>query len=568
MTKLGNPVLVSSEELTFAERVVSAVHQRPILIGAVLALAAFLVYSPVYGHKLFWDDYNYLGNPHVSGGLTATNLAWAFGGTFFYWHPLSLISHMMDCQLFGLNPGPPHILNALIHALNVCLLFLLLNKATVALWRSSLVASLFAFHPLNVESVAWLTERKTLLSFFFSLLTIAAYGWYLRQPGAKRYSVVMGAFLLALMSKPMVVSLPILLLLLDYWPLKRVDNPANWRLWVKLAVEKLPLLPLSIGCSILTYIGQQSAGAVESRLPLYLRLENAAISYVKYLGNIFWPTKLSAFYPHPAMLSGVTHLPRPDVFASLIILVGISAAVLRLHRLRYLPSGWFLFLISMVPMIGIVQVGAAGMADRFTYLPAIGIFVAVVWACGDLLESKRIPLAAPAVISVVTITLLAVLSVQYLHYWENGIKLFSHIEDVNGAADKVSEGAFGTELLQAGRVDDALVHFQRSCELDPTFDGCHFNIGLIMLYSRSDYRAASMQFMLAAQYASSDQLEVASLVDWGRASLGLGNIEDAENVLATAVKIDSGNAAARQLLTEARSLRLNAGSGSSASVQH
>jgi tetratricopeptide (TPR) repeat protein len=467
---------------------------------------------------------------------------------------------MLDCQLFGVNPGPPHVVNALLHAVNVCLLFLLLNKATGALWRSLLAASLFAFHPLNVESVAWLIERKTLLSFFFSLLTLAAYGWYISRPNAKRYAVVMGAFLLALMSKPMVVSLPLLLLLLDYWPLKRVDGLTNWRQWVKLALEKLPLMSLSVGCSILTYIGQQTTGAVESRLPIYMRLENAAISYVTYLGKIFWPARLSAFYPHPAMLSGVTHLPWPDVFAALVILAGISIVVLRFNRVRYLLSGWFLFLVALVPMIGIVQVGAAGMADRFTYLPAIGIFVAVVWACGDLVESKHIPKVIPAVVAVVVIVALAILSAQYLRYWENGIKLFSHIEAVNGAEDKVCEGGIGTELLQEGRLDDALVHFQKSCALDPSYDGCHFNIGLIM-YARSDYGAASTQFMLAAQNASNDTIEAASLVGWGKALLAQGDFENAEKVLATAIQIDPNDTVALQLLDKARMWRVNAGHG-------
>src|SRR5208282_4275488 len=332
------------------------------LLGALLVFATMLLYSCVRHHEfLDFDDSQYVTkNIHVSTGLKFDNVVWAF--TTFYaanWHPLTWLSHMMDCQLFGLNSGSQHLVNVALHAANVLLLFLLLRRATGAVWRSFLVAALFAVHPLNVETVAWLAQRKSLLSTLFSLLTIAAYGWYVRRPGWKKYLVVVVAFSLALMSKPMAVSLPLVLLLLDYWPLERYEDLPFRRKWVRLSIEKLPLLAMSAASSALTMAAQRSGGAVAdtSVLPPSLRLGNAIVSYVAYIGKMFWPAKLAIFYPHPQH-----SLPWSDVIAAAVILVAITMSVLYFHRARYLAMGWFLFGIMLVPVIGIIQVGRQGMA--------------------------------------------------------------------------------------------------------------------------------------------------------------------------------------------------------------
>jgi protein O-mannosyl-transferase len=275
------------------------------------------LYSSVRHHEfLDFDDSQYVTkNIHVSTGLKLGNIVWAF--TTFYaanWHPLTWLSHMMDCQLFGLNSGSQHLVNVALHAANVLLLFLLLQRATGAVWRSFFVAALFAVHPLNVETVAWVAERKSLLSAFFSLLTIAAYGWYVSRPGWKKYLLVLVAFSLALMSKPMAVSLPLVLLLLDYWPLQRYEDLPFRSKWVRLSLEKSPLFLMSAASSVVTIVAQRSSGSVvdTSALPLSVRMGNAFVSYVAYIGKMFWPANLAVFYPHPQhSLPGPMSSPRP-----------------------------------------------------------------------------------------------------------------------------------------------------------------------------------------------------------------------------------------------------------------
>ena len=329
---------------------------------------------------------------------------------------------MADCQLFGLNSGPHHLVNVALHAANVLLLFWLLQRATGAVWRSFFVAALFAVHPLNVETVAWVAERKSLLCTLFSLLTIAAYGWYARRPDWKKYLVVVVAFSLALMSKPMAVSLPLVLLLLDYWPLERYEDLPFRRKWVRLSLEKLPLLLMSAASSAVTMVAQRSVGAVTdiSALPLSVRLENAIVSYVAYIGKTVWPAKLAVFYPHPEH-----SLPWSDVIAAAVILVAITMAVLYFHRARYLAMGWFLFVITLIPVIGIVQVGRQAMADRYAYIPCIGLFIIIAWGLNDVVTATAIPRVVPAVAALCLILAFAAATTRYLPYWQNGVKLLT-----------------------------------------------------------------------------------------------------------------------------------------------
>jgi hypothetical protein len=348
-----NNFLMASADSTFPNRFIDDLRRKPVLLCALLVLATLLLYSGVAHHEfLTLDDASYVfQNNHVSAGLKLDNVVWAF--TSYYscnWHPVTWLSHMTDCQLFGLNSGSQHMVSVFLHAANVLLLFLLLQKATGAVWRSFLVAALFALHPLNVETVAWIAERKSLLCTFFSLLTVAAYGWYARQPNLKKYLVIVAAFSLALMSKPMAVSLPIVLLCLDYWPLERLEFPFGLG-WVPLLMEKLPLLLMSAASSAVTVIAQRSTGAVAgtSLVPLPLRFENAIVSYMAYIGKTLWPANLAVFYPLPEH-----SLPWLNVIGSTVVLFAITAAVLCFHRSRYLVVGWCLFVVMLIPVIGIV----------------------------------------------------------------------------------------------------------------------------------------------------------------------------------------------------------------------
>ena len=304
---------------TFLDRFIDDLRKKPMLLCVALALVTLLLYGRVAHHEfLTLDDASYVfQNVHVNTGLKLDNVIWAF--TSFYscnWHPITWLSHMVDCQLFGLNPGPQHMVSVFLHAANVLLLFLLLQKATGAVWRSFLVALLFAVHPLNVETVAWVAERKSLLCTLFSLLTIAAYGWYAQRPDLKKYLVVVVAFSLALMSKPMAVSLPLVLLFLDYWPLQRYEELRFGSRWTRLSMEKLPLLLMSAASSVVTIVAQRSAGAMANTtvVPLSLRLQNAVVSYVAYIGKTLWPAKLAIFYPLPEH-----SLPWFDVVGSTVI---------------------------------------------------------------------------------------------------------------------------------------------------------------------------------------------------------------------------------------------------------
>jgi hypothetical protein len=455
------------------ELLIGDLRQRPILLGALLVLATLVLYGTVTHHEFldyFDDDFYVTKNIHVSTGLNLGNVVWAFGFHEANWHPLTWFSHMADCQLFGLSPGPQHFVNVVLHAVNVLLLFWLMQMATGAVWRSFLVAALFAVHPLNVETVAWVAERKSLLCTLFSLLTIAAYGGYIRQPSWKKYLVVIAAFSLALMSKPMAVSLPLVLLLLDYWPLERYEGLKLRHKWMRLSMEKLPLFLLTAASCVVTIAAQRSVGAVpdSSELPLSLRLENAAVSYVAYIGKMLWPAKLAVFYPHPWH-----SLPWPDVIASAVILVGITMTVLYFYRGRYLAMGWFLFVTTLIPVIGIVQVGRQAMADRYAYVPCIGLFIIIAWGLGSMVHATAIPRLVPAVAALCLILAFAAATSRYLPYWQNGVKLFTQARIVAGRPDFMIEEGLAENLVSAGRFDEALPHYIEACRLRPNYTRCH-----------------------------------------------------------------------------------------------
>jgi len=525
-------------------------RQKPILLGALLVLVTLLLYGPVTHYSfLEFDDSQYIiENIHVHTGLNLGNLVWAF--TSFHaanWHPLTWLFHMTDCQLFGLNSGPPHFVNVVLHAANVLLLFWLLQRATGAMWRSFFVAVLFAVHPLNVETVAWVAQRKSLLCTFFSLLTIAAHGWYVRRPDWSRYLVIVAAFSLALMSKPMAVSLPLVLLLLDYWPLERYKDLPFRPKWVRLFSEKLPLLLMSVASSAVTVVAQRSGGALAqtSELTLFVRLENAIVSYIAYVGKVFWPAKLAVFYP----LRGAS-LPWSEVIADAAILIAITTAVLYSHRTRSLAVGWFFFVVTLIPVIGLVQVGSQAMADRYAYIPCIGLFIIIAWGLDGVSYATVSTRIVAVVAALCLILAFATATSRYLSYWQNGVKLFAQARIVAGRPDPMIEEALADAMVSAGRVDEALQHYRETCILRPKDKFCHYNMAEI-LFTGHQLREALEQYQLAGSLTDSKEMALSCLINSGEILLDLGDYASAAMKFALALRIDPNNTTALSLHQQA-----------------
>ncbi|HXJ90654.1 MAG TPA: tetratricopeptide repeat protein [Candidatus Binatia bacterium] len=514
------------------------------LLSGFLVVVSLLLYLPVLHHDFLklWDDDAYItDNPHVRTGLTLSNVRWAF--TSFEqsnWHPATWLSHQLDCQLFGLNAGAQHGVNVLLHAANALLLFWILQRATGRVWPSFWVALVFAVHPLNVETVAWIAQRKSLLSAFFSLLAVAAYGWYVHSGGRKKYVLLMLTFALALMAKPMAVSLPLLLLLFDYWPLRRFDTPGTAHRW--LVLEKVPLLAMSAASSVITEMAQGAGGSVMSLslLPLPMRIENAAISYVAYIGKILWPARLATYYP--LQLSPAAG----DAIASAAILIAISALALYLRQFPYVGVGWLFFVISMIPVIGIVQVGFQGMADRYTYVPAIGLMIAVVWASADAVQSMPAARAPVSVGAVCLVIALSLTTTRYLRDWRDSVTLFAHARAAWGRPDMWLEQLYGNALFSAGRIDRALEHYQQSCAIQPRTEYCHYNIAHIFS-GRGQFRDAIREYDLALRYTANREMALLCLTEKADAQLQIADYPGAENSVAQALAIDPANAAAQQL---------------------
>ncbi len=424
------------------------------VLAVLLAVVTIALYSPVVGYQFVqWDDDLYVtANLHIRGGLDWSTIRWAFTSTETagYWLPVTWLSHALDVQLFALNPAGHHLDNAIIHALNAALLFLLLVWLTKRVAPSLLVAALFAVHPLNVESVAWVAERKNVLSTLFFILSIAAYVWYARKPDWRRYLLVAFLFAAGLMAKPMVITLPFVLLLLDYWPLGRMlpeedDRPpaetTPHASLARLLVEKLPLLVLSAASACITIVTQIPAEHILRRLPLNLRIENALVSYGLYLWKMLWPAHLAAFYPHL-----LNTLPMWQVVLSALVLAAISALVIVFRRRRYLPVGWFWFLGTLVPVIGLVQSGEQALADRFAYVPLIGIFVMIVWSLDDWAEEKSLTMAWRLAPALCGLLVLGFVTSRQMSFWEDAYALWTHTVEVT-ERNAVAHEALATALL-------------------------------------------------------------------------------------------------------------------------
>ncbi len=473
------------------------------LIGLLLFLGTLVLYYPALENGFVnYDDPAYVtSNWHVQQGLTSRSLAWAFTSTAeANWHPLTWISHMLDVQLFGLRPAGHHAQSVFWHAVNVVLLFLLLAKATGFVGRSALVAGLFAVHPLNVESVAWVAERKTVLCAFFFLLALGAYGWYVKRPRASRYLLIALLFALALMAKPMAITLPFALLLVDFWPLQRFPET---RL-SKLALEKILLLALSTASAAITLYAQRAGGAVGSTalLPMAMRVKNAICSYLIYVEKAVWPSRLAVFYPHPE-----DSLALWKVLGAAAALAAVTAVFWHFRGSRYercyLPVGWLWFLGTLAPVIGIVQVGRQAWADRYAYLPLWGLFVIGVWLLSE--AAMRIPLSRGAQVAIAVAALLgySVAARSQIGYWRDSYSLFAHAIQVTGA-NPIAEGNLGSALMEMRRPDLAVPHLERAIELMPTFSTAHYDLGILM-QRQNELDRAQREYQLALKYASDER---------------------------------------------------------------
>jgi len=442
------------------------------LILTLLASLTVAVYARVAGLQFVnFDDGPYVfENSHVMNGLHWRTIIWAF--TSFdaaNWHPLTWISHALDCQIYGLNPTGHHVTSLLLHVANAVVLCMLLLRFTGATWRSFLVAALFAIHPLNVESVAWIAERKNLLCTFFFLLGLAGYGWYARRPSIPRYLAVTGFFLLGLASKPMVITFPFVLLLLDYWPLGRIQGwsspSANFQMhqarFSRLALEKLPLVLLSLASGVITVVAQHGGGAVASGgWSASWRVQNAIHAYATYLCKLFFPLSLAPFYPG-AML----HWWQVAWATGLLLFAGYC--IWRFHVGRpYLITGSLWFFLTLVPAIGLVQVGSQAMADRYAYIPMLGILVIAVWAGADIAKSQSIGRWEQRAIAILVLAVLAVITSRQIDYWKSSYSLWTRALEVTGS-NFMAEGNLGMSLLDMGREDEAFEHFQRALASEP-----------------------------------------------------------------------------------------------------
>ncbi len=492
-----------------------------LIIASLLVLATVALYYPVSSHGFlnYDDDIYVINNPQVHAGLSWETLKWAF--TSFHasnWHPLTWLSHAADYQMFGLDAGRHHDTNLLLHVLNVLLLFWVLWRATDYVGRSAAIAALFALHPINVESVAWIAERKNLLSMMFFLLALGAYAWYAQRPRLPRYLLVAAFYALGLMAKPQVITFPLVLLLWDYWPLQRIavryspfalgqsdsrssapktrapgasDSPTlsdeqrianrERRSPLFLIVEKLPLLAMSAASAVVTIRAQYESGSMTGAhwQPLHARIENAIVAYARYLGKAFWPSHLVILYPHP----GDT-LPIWQPIAALLLLLAITALVIAAgHRRRYLLVGWLWFMGAMVPMIGLVQVGVQSMADRYAYLPFVGLFIMMTWGAADWADHQHIPRAWQVGTALAILLALAVVARRQLDQWRDNNLLWWQVIALETQAlqtnpnNWVAHDVLAHVLLKMGQVDEAMPHFRAAVAINPLDPDSNVNVG-------------------------------------------------------------------------------------------
>ena len=509
------------------------------LIALLLALITLAVYSPVTRYDFIdFDDGGYVyQNRVVQNGLTWSGVKWAFTHQLVgNWHPLTVLSHMLDCELFGLNAGRPHLVNLLFHTANAVLLLLLLLRLTGALWPSAIVAALFAWHPLHVESVAWISERKDVLSTFFELLALSAYVRHVQEKRRGLFWCAWLFFALGLMAKPMLVTLPFVLLLLDYWPLQRVST-ANFEFSTlqRLTLEKWPFFLLTILCCGATFLAQRAGKAVVTlaAYPLPLRLANTLVSYGRYLLKTVWPVDLAIVYPlqtHPARLGTMTAI-------ALVVLSAITWLAWRTRRsYPYFLVGWFWFLGTLVPVIGLVQVGRQGLADRYTYVPLIGVFIAVVFGIKDLLARLRPGFIAATVAASLTLASCLVLTESQLHYWRNSEALFSHALMVT-KDNATAHSDLGQAFAREGRQNEALAEYREALRIEPNSADTRNNLATLLdEMGKPDEALAEYRRSLRL-----DPFDVPANINLGMVLVQLGRLDEAIQQYTQTARLDPEN---------------------------
>jgi tetratricopeptide (TPR) repeat protein len=561
----------------------AGLNDRWTVPGVCIFLAAIIwvVFGQTLGHEFvnYDDDFYVYENPAVTRGLTLQGIIWAFTHVHCSnWHPLTWVSHMLDCQFYGLSPGGHHLTNILLHTATAILLFLILRQMTGALWRSAFVGAVFAIHPLRVESVAWVAERKDVLSGLFFMLTIGAYARYAqrrsrvepsslrsaasgsREPRAQAvsaldprlsaldYCLVLLFFALGLMCKPMLVTLPLVLVLLDYWPLNRLRADAATEPVFRLAgrlvprrlvFEKLPLLGLAVASCAVTIFAQTKSILPFENMSLSLRVGNALISCVAYLGQMFWPSGLAVLYPFTAGGVGVS-----EVVLSLVLLAGISTGVFILRRRRpCFLTGWLWYLIMLAPVIGIVQVGAQARADRYTYLPQIGLYLLLTWAAADLCAGwrhRRVVLGGGSTIILMALIFCARAQTAY---WRNSESLWTHTLACT-SDNFIGHNNLGIALFKTGNVDEAMVHYQKALEINPDFAEAHNNLGNF-LFQKGSVDEAIVHYQMALEI-NPDYAE--AHYNLGNALLKMGNVDEAIAHLQKALQINPDYAEAHNNL--------------------
>jgi tetratricopeptide (TPR) repeat protein len=546
------------------------------LIIIFLIVASFTAFGRIVANDFInFDDTVYLTeNHHIKSGININTIKWAFGAVVSSnWHPITLLSHALDWSLFGANAGGHHFVSLLLHIGAVLFLFLFLHKTTQSLWPSAIVAALFALHPLRVESVAWAAERKDVLSMFFGMAALYAYAFYAEDKKTSKYFFCLFLFVLSLMSKPMLVTLPFLLLLLDYWPLERwqrVLNPLpNDKIQVavshpqkkkskkskevvigekKISVpvkssrqiassllwEKIPFIILTIISSMVTIWAQNNGGAIASLDKLFFsdRIINAIVSYVAYLDKIFWPVDLTVFYPYNSLP------PSWQVFGATLILIGISVAVIfAIKKAPFLFVSWFWYVGTLVPVIGLVQVGRQAMADRYTYLPSIGIAIMLTWGLLYLISKKRLHKIILFPAAVLVLFVFTILTWQQCDYWKNSRSIFSHALSIT-KNNYLAHNNLGVALAEDGKNDQAIVHYLAALEINPFYDSSHGNLG-VALAAEGKNKEAVAQYLAA--------IKINPLNDYAHCNLGValaaqGKNEEAIAQYLAAIKINPANA--------------------------
>ena len=506
---------------------------RELLIAVALVVAVVAVFAPVRHYDVGdFDDRDYVvHNVEVAQGLTWQGTKWAFTSLqFANWFPLTWLSFMADVELFGADPGKHHLINVVFHALNTLLLFGWLARVTRSLGPSAFVAALFAVHPLHVEPVAWIAQRKEVLCTFFWLLSMWAYVFYVERPQVRQFLLVLSCFALGLMAKPMLVTFPFALLLLDLWPLERAGRSS----WLALIREKIPLLALSLASSVVTLIAQQRGGAVAKigELPLDQRLGNVAVSYVTYIAKTLWPTGLAIHYPYPQSF------PEGQVLGAVLLLIGISAVVLRAARKRsYLLVGWLWYLGTLVPVIGLVQVGSQARGDRYTYVPLIGLFIIAAWGSRDLASSWTVPKWLLRSGATLAVAVCAVTARAQVAHWRDSVAVWTRAIAAS-PDDAFAHNNLGVALAELGQNDEAFAQYEAAVRIHPGYADAHYNLAGRLL-DQKRFAPAHHHYLEAIRIQP----------DRAGARFGLaiclvaeGKLADAVREMTNAVELDPGNA--------------------------